>query len=822
MPQYREKNLLLLIVVIAASVVGAAPAYAAEQLPDGRASVEFFEKEVRPLLVEHCLSCHGGAKNSKGQVVVKGKLDLTSRDRLLKGGDSGPAAVPGDAGKSLLLQAVRYELDSPRMPPKGKLSDRQVATLTRWVREGLAFPEANASGAETIAGSFRITEAQRQWWAFQPLASVALPETKDATWPRGGIDRFILAELERRGMNPAKPADRRTLIRRATFDLTGLPPTVEEMDAFLKDESPQAFEKVVDRLLASPAYGERWARHWLDVVRYTDYHAPEPTAHGSADKFELFEAWRYRDWVVGAFNRDLPYDQFIRHQIAGDRLSSPNGEAVYPDGLIASTFLAIGTWDNGDADKDKVVSDIVDDQIEVVGKAFLGLTLSCARCHDHKFDPISNEDYYALAGIFYSTRILANVGGKGDHTVALRVPLVPPSYLAQREGQQKRLVELNKSIGSSAGSIIRPALLFPHAVPTALVYVASNPVADNRKELAANLRERKALQAEMLPPPPLALAAQEGGTPGSLFTGIQDVPLHIRGSYTRLGPVVKRRLPQFLAGDNQPPIASGSGRLELARWIASKDNPLTARVIVNRIWQHHFGEGIVRTPNNFGKLGEAPSHPQLLDWLAQQFVEDGWSLKKLHRRIMLSATYQQSSVASSDQLRLDPDNRWLGRMNVRRLEAEAIRDAMLVASGQLDPRLGGPAKGDLNLPRRSLYIQTVRQDRGNFSTLFDAANPEQSVEKRTVSTVAPQALFLLNSPFVRTQAEHLARRLREEVKGDDGQRIDLAYRWLYGRPASVEEVRIGGEFLNGSRETKTAWNDYIRVLLCGNEFVYID
>jgi hypothetical protein len=639
-------------------------------------------------------------------------------------------------------------------------------------------------------------------------------------------------------MTPARPADRRTLLRRATFDLSGLPPAPDEVDAFLADASPDAFAKVVDRLLAAPAYGERWARHWLDVVRYTDYFYPDPNSHPRAALFELFEAWRYRDWVVAALNRDLPYDQFIVHQIAGDLLPSPDGGPVYPDGLVATGLLALSVFDNGDADKIKIVTDIVDDQIDVVGKAFLGLTLACARCHDHKFDPIPQRDYYGLAGIFHSTRILSEVGGVGDHTVALRVPLVPKSYLERRERQTNavqalkalsdglyRLQDLEAGLGRLAAwsGVVRLASREPVAgLLAALIGRGGQPVLE--AGLARVLRRHHTQFEELLPQPPRALAAQDGGTPGGMFTDIQDVPIHIRGSYTRLGPVVPRHLPGIL-GDRPEPITRGSGRRELADWIARPDNPQTARVIVNRVWQHHFGEGIVRTPSNFGRLGAPPSHPQLLDWLADRFVRDGWSIKRLHRRILLSAAYQQASVVDADSLHRDPENRWLGRMSPRRLEAEAIRDSLLFVAGRLDRTPGGPATGDLDRPRRSLYIQTVRQDRGNFSALFDAANPEQSVESRSVSTVAPQALFLVNSSFVQAQAGHLARRLIERVPGDAAARIDRTYRWLFARPPRAEEVDIGRSFLVcalAARGPGAAWFDYVHMLLCSNELVYID
>jgi hypothetical protein len=425
----------------------------------------------------------------------------------------------------------------------------------------------------------------------------------------------------------------------------------------------------------------------------------------------------------------------------------------------------------------------------------------------------------------------------GDHTVALRVPLVPKSYLERRERQVKQLVvieALAKGLEVLRGGQAVPArwaawsnsLRLPVRFPT-VGLLASLAGRQGPMLIGASLQRivarREALRGELLPEPPRALAAQDGGTPGGMFTGIQDVPVHIRGSYTRLGPVVPRHLPRIF-GESPAPITGGSGRLDLARWIARADNPMTARVMVNRVWQHHFGAGIVRTPSNFGKLGAPPSHPELLDWLADRFVRDGWSIKELHRRILLSAAYQQSSVAGPESLRRDPENRWVGRMTPRRLEAEAIRDGMLLVAGRLDRMPGGPATADLNLPRRSLYIQTVRQDRGNFSTLFDAANPEQSVEGRSVSTVAPQALFLINSDIVQASARSLARRLIERTPDDDSARIDRVYRWLFGRPPRPEEVEIGRSFLarGSARSRDDAWFDYAHVLLCSNEFLYVD
>ncbi len=778
---------------------------------------EFFEKQIRPLLVEHCWGCHGDKKQEGG-------LRLTSRDTLLKGGETGPVVVPGKPEESRLIRAVGY-LDELKMPPKQKLADADIAKLKRWVALGALWPASSSTPSPTTDGGgpseFQATPKQRSWWAFQPVKQTTPPSVKNDQWPRGEIDQFILAELDAREMSPAQPADRRVWLRRVTFDLTGLPPIPEEAEAFVADNSDQAFERVVDRLLGSPAYGQRWARHWLDVVRYADYHDGDPKARNPV--CEPLEAWRYRDWVVEALNRDLPFDQFITHQIAGDLLPAPDGKQPYTDGLIATTFLVNGAWDRGDADKEKMVSDMVDDQIDTVGKAFLGLTLGCSRCHDHKFDPLAQSDYYALAGIFYSTRMLKELGTKGGEIALQRRPLVPQEVVDKRDQQVKQVAEVNAKLAELDKQSPKP------------------PPDDPARLMLIERRDR--LQKELPPEPPMTLAVSEGGVPGGLFPAIQDVPIHLRGSYTRLGSVVPRRMPSFFAGDQQPSIANGSGRRELAAWVASKENPLTARVIVNRIWQSHFGEGLVHTPNNFGLLSEPPSHPALLDWLATRFVEEGWSLKKLHRRIVLSATYRQASKVEDFGLRVegnstspsaldlrasalsDPDNRWLGRFAARRLEAEAIRDAMLSVTGQLDPASGGPASDNVSIVRRSLYVQTARWDRSNFATLFDAANPDASDEKRNVSTVAPQSLFLLNNTFSLAQAKHLAERLIRDVPNAapnvETLRIQHAYRLLFSRSPNEEEIGIARQLV-GQASADAGWTDLAHVLLCSNEFIYID
>ena len=969
-----HKKLVLVLLSVGWLPFATTPAAAEDFAPQ---QLELFEKEIRPLLLDHCIKCHGPEKQQGG-------FSLATRELLVKGGDSGAAVVPGKAEESLLVEAIGY-LSEPKMPPAGKLPAEKIEVLRRWVQAGAAWPkDAPLSSGAQAARSFQVTDKQKHWWAFQPVRDCTPPAVGQTDWPRGDLDRFVLAKLESEGLASAPAADRVAWLRRATFDLTGLPPTPAEVDAFAADASEQAFETVVDRLLASPAYGQRWARLWLDVVRYADYHDFNPQLRVAS--CEITEAWRYRDWVVDAFNRDLPYNQFIVHQIAGDRIPSPTGEEIHPEGLIATTFLSNGVWDRGDADKEKIVSDMVDDNIGVIGKAFLGLTLECARCHDHKFDPISTADYYGLAGMFYSSHILKELGTKGGEYTVNRVPLIGPTALAERARQEKQLADVTAKLAeldrerrfqelttggqrllpstfkseagatgtiaedctlSVSGKLAKDKYILEAAVPQSLrvrflrlealpdtAFPASGPgragdgnfvvsrlsasftapdasaavpirfvsaqadfeqsgfaaasaldddlkdgwaispqsgkphvavfeipaenaipagsrlsvtieqqhsdqhclgklrlsVAETlaaapdspqRRELVAT---RDELQRVLAAPVPVAMAVTDGGTAGGLFPAIQDVPIHIRGNYAKLGPVVPRHLPQFLVGENQPAITQGSGRPELAAWVASRDNPLTARVIVNRIWHWHFGEGLVRTPSNFGLLSEPPTHPALLDWLATRFVEDGWSLKQLHRRIMLSATYRQSSHVSREVFDKDPENRLIGRFTARRLEGEAIRDAILSVNGQLDPASGGPAGDDFTIRRRSLYMQTARWQRDSYANLFDAANPDSSTEKRVTSTVAPQALLLLNHPWMQDQARHLAERLIREAPEDPAARVTRAYRLLFGRTPNDKELAIAQQIVAAGDPAvpNGGWIDLAHVLLCSNEFIYVD
>jgi len=796
---FREMWVGVLVAVLMGSIGGGNLPGAEEErrTEDGdEAGREFFEKEIRPLLVTHCLECHGEEKQEGG-------LRLTTRKEVLAGGDAGEAVVPMKPGESLLMQAVEY-LEDPKMPPKGKLSDGEIAKLRKWIEIGVPWGVESQpkEGGGAVKKEFEVTDKQRGWWAFQGVKDPVVPTLKHGEWVQNEIDCFIGEKLEREGISVAGEADRRSWLRRVTFDLTGLPPTPEELEAFQADESGEAYERVVDRLLGSPAYGEKYARHWLDVVRYADYHDGDAKARDL--NCEPMEAWRYRDWVVSAFNGDLPFDQFIEHQICGDLLASPEGKDYYAEGLIATTFLSNGSWDRGDADKEKMVSDMVDDNIDTIGKAFMGMTLGCARCHDHKFDPVSQEDYYGLAGVFYSTRILKDLGAKGGNYFLNRVPLAEKEYVAKWEEQVAKLKELNGKLAELDKMTPKPSEDDP-----------------KRKELTA---ARDQVQAEMPSAPPMAEAASEGGTPGGLFPGIQDVPIHIRGSYTRLGEVVPRRMPRFLAGNEQAPITAGSGRREVAKWVSGKSNPLTARVIVNRMWQWHFGSGIVRTPNNFGILSEPPSHPELLDWLAARLMEENWSLKEMHRRMALSGTYRRTGKVTVEEFGRDPDNRFFGRFAARRLDAEEIRDAMLSVNGSLTSVPGGAADDQLSGSKRSLYLQTARWDRSSFATLFDAANPDASVEARTVSTVAPQALFLMNHPFVQEQAGKLAERLVKEIPAEEPNcaiaRIERGYRLLYGRSPSEVEAELVRGLVTGS--DAAGWKDAAHVMLCSNEFVYVD
>ncbi|QDU22167.1 PSD1 and planctomycete cytochrome C domain-containing protein [Urbifossiella limnaea] len=784
---------------LVASVVLLSPVIAAAQ-----PAAEHFEKHVRPLLLEHCGGCHG--KDGK----AKGGLKLTTAAELAAGGESGPVVVPGHADKSLLVETVRYGGDL-KMPPKGKLRPDQIAALEKWVKDGAVWPGGTgvtaASGGRWDGG---ITDDQKRFWAFQPVREPKVPDTNHPTQSR--IDAFVRTRLDAAGLTPAPPADRRTLIRRVTYDLTGLPPTPEEVAAFLADRGDGAFARVVDRLLASSAYGERWARHWLDVARYADSNGlDENTAFGNA--------WRYRDYVVRAFNTDKPYDRFVLEQLAGDLL--PDDAATREDRLTATGFLVLGPKLLAEPDKAKMVMDIVDEQIDVAGKAFLGLTVSCARCHDHKFDPIPTRDYYALAGIFKSTKTMATLATVAKAHERPLGPKDSPETLLYRDRLKLVTKEL-RTLEQEFGKL---------------------PATDKDKRHALHLKaeERRAEIKQLektVPPPAVVLAVQDEANPA-------DVKVHVRGNTQTLGELAPRGFLRVVS-DKAPSIpAKASGRLELARWVASADNPLTARVLVNRVWQHHFGEGLVRTPDDFGTRGERPSHPELLDWLAAQFVKNGWSLKSLHRLILLSDTYQMASrPVPAAAAAVDPDNRLLSHFPRRRLEAEAVRDAMLAVAGTLDRTAGGTLLENGNFEyinndrargvarydnaRRSLYLPVIRNNVFDFFQTFDFVEPHVSNGKRAVTVVAPQALYLMNNPFVARQAAALAESLLK-LPADDAGRVAAAYERAYGRPPTTEETARALAFvgryaaaLEGAERRPRAWAAWCHVVFASSEFVYVE
>jgi mono/diheme cytochrome c family protein len=719
------------------------PAFADSAL--SKADSEFFESKIRPLLADNCLKCH-----SSEAPKLKGGLSLEFKESILTGGDTGPAIVPGTPEKSLLIKAVRYTDPDLQMPPKNKkLSDAQIADLVEWVKRGAPDPRS----VKAVAGGAK--KDAKNHWSFQPVKKPAVPVVQNQNWCATPVDNFIVAKLAANGMKPNAPADKRALLRRATFDLTGLPPTQQEVDNFMFDDSPNAFEKVVDRLLASPAYGERWGRYWLDIARYSD---TKGDVKRQRESFLNPYAYTYRDYVIRAFNEDKPYNQFIVEQIAADKLRLNNNS-----NLAALGFLTVGDHFNG------MNNDIINDRIDVVTKGFLGLTVTCARCHDHKFDPIPTADYYSLRGIFNSS-----VEPKDG-------PLLAPIHMSDEfvkfdteyKKKDAELAELRSQ---------RPAQM----------------TGEQRKLW---IREQTRLvqeigQLEMTAP----------GVPARAMVVVdtmkgQDSPIFIRGEQTVKGETVPRRFLEVLSGPRRPAFTNGSGRLDLAACIANPGNPLTARVIVNRVWQHHFGEGFVPTPDDLGTQSEPPSHPELLDYLATRFMADGWSLKKLHKLIMLSSVYQQSSDTNPKFAELDPNNRLLWRANIQRLDLEAVRDSVLAIGGSLDHTMGGRPVKLGTLPystRRTIYGYIDRQNLPEIFTQFDFANPTSEAGKRYETIVPQQALFLMNSPIVIEQARKLTESAAFAKLADDDARVRFLYEHIYQRVPTITEIKLGKEFITAS------------------------
>jgi mono/diheme cytochrome c family protein len=758
---------------LAATAAAAAAVLPAHGAPSPAAltpqQTEFFESKIRPVLSRHCYKCHG----SEG-LKVKGGLLLDTRDGLLKGGDSGPAIVPGDPDKSLLIKAVRQADPDLQMPPKGeKLTDAQIADLVAWVKMGAPDPRTGPPGGAARA---QAKADGKDHWAFQPVREPQVPAVAGLA-SRHPIDAFIGEKLAAAGLHPSAAADRRTLIRRATYDLIGLPPTPEETEAFVADPSPDAFARVVDRLLASPRYGERWGRHWLDVARYSD---TKGDIRRQRDTPTYPFAWTYRDYVIRSFNEDKPYDRFILEQLAADKLPASARDKSM---LAAMGFLTVGERFQNNA------NDIINDRIDVVTKGFLGLTVSCARCHDHMFDPIPTRDYYSLHGVFASSTEPDIMPIVGDPT---RNPDYA-DYYKKRMALEKEVTGVEEKLRVGARKL------------------------DNR-ERQQLIRERIQVLSRVD-----ALDLTHAGSPMRAMTLVdnprpKDSPVFIRGEAENKGEVVPRRFLEILSGPNRPRFTLGSGRLELANAIASESNPLTARVMVNRLWQHHFGVGLVATPDDFGTMGAAPTHPELLDYLAGRFMQGGWSVKAMHRLIMTSATYQQASADNARHARVDPFNKLLWRANLRRLEFEPLRDSLLAFGGRLDTNMYGkpvplasgtgrnrmiavalePSRRAIDIgytTRRTVYGLVDRSDLPEVFNHFDFATPDLPTGKRHQTTVPQQALYLMNSPLVVEQARHLVERPDVKACRTDEDRIRRLYAILYQRPPRPEELQLGLEFV---------------------------
>lgn len=902
------------------------------------AALELFEKNARPVFVQKCQMCHNAKMRSGG-------FDLSSPEGIKEASSMGIFGKPADPAASPILRALSYE-NQIKMPPQGKLPAETISSIKDWVAAGAPSPAATPSAGNSLAGTgvrpvaLRgvITDADKNFWSFKPLSDAAPPVPAQKDWAINAIDQFILANLEKKGLQPAPPADKTTLLRRATFDLTGLPPTEQELSAFLADNSPKAYENVVDRLLASPRYGERWGRHWLDVMRYAD-------STGSDEDHRYPHAWRYRDYVVQAFNDDMPYNQFVREQLAGDILAADPNSGVGYRGIIATGFLALGKKALAQKDLPLKRYDVVDDQIDVTARAFMGLTVTCARCHDHKFDPIATKDYYQMAAIFASTLSYE----KGETGPPVQTPLVPASefeafskqWTAYNELQEKvsKIIDFdedarkNRDIGEKqiAENMLaayriyaqgaapdpklarwvaylkdskRPELARWHAATDAnrkaiaaqyqeefhqsayqyeqdldwwknaeqsypkagkipgprpqmkpdkdafaiAVWQNNGPLHRSRAEQLATLKPDQAQQVSALlaelsaqeknlptKEVPMACAVKEGET--------MNQKVFLRGDYHSLGDPVERTVPAILRlSAPAPEVKTRSGRLELADWIVDPRNPLPPRVIVNRIWQGHFGDGLVRTPDNYGRLGDRPSNPELLDYLARTFMENGWSIKKMTRLIMLSRTYQMSAAFDEEKKAKDPENRLLSHFPRQRLSIEEIRDAYLAMGGDLDLTMGGTldpgvgSDGETSATRismnpektnrRSIYLPLRRSNLPTLYTLFDFGDATSPEGHRGTTTVATQALFVMNSPMVIREAHNLATTVMKQQKQDQ-RRVEEIYLRVLDRRPDAGEIDRGLTYLARLRQKWSsideaqAWTSLTHALMASNEFIFV-
>lgn len=914
------------------------------QSPD---KVEFFEKKIRPIFATKCQACHGAKNPMAG-------LNLSTLATFEKGSDKGPIVKSGDPEHSRLIEVTSYEA-AVKMPPTGKLSSEELRDLKAWVEIGAPWPVGDSRPkVESAKMAKGFTAEQKAYWAFQPVKDYAPPAVRHESWVKSPVDRFILAKLEANGINPPEPAPKLALLRRVTFDLTGLPPTPKEIAAFLADASSEAFARVVDRLLASPQYGEKWGRHWLDIARYAD-------STGMDEDHPYPYAWRYRDYVIDAFNRDEPYSRFTMEQLAGDLLPAKTPEERNHN-LIATGFLALGPKPLAQQDRRKMIYDVVDEQIDVTSKVFMGLTVACSRCHDHKFDPILTKDYYSLASIFAGTKSFRNLGRPSSVAYLYYAPLDREAYErreAHREAMYAKQMEMEQVLaeekaraylqlrprlgdymmaawsveheGASSPELARKKGLDPVILEKWIRYLkpASLPkpflqkwrdadrssiariardyqaaylvtaqrwdarMADWRRDYQEEVKQDRDLPARPKPDVPereFAATLKEkdpffvetsfGDGPFALEESLkvkslrqewkrfeetlpqepamasavtdEETPVRqtvfVRGDHNSPGEPVEKAFPAILTHERQPLIDRGSGRLELATWLTSPDQPLTVRVMVNRIWQWHFGEGLVRTPSNWGRMGEPPTHPELLDFLARRFMESGWSMKAMHRLILLSSTYQMSSQCPAEVRRNDPMNRLWSRFNRRRLDIEEIRDSFLALDGSLDLTLGGSLMetarpmeaGDKTkrrrnavnadeVRRRTLYLPLRRGSMPTVLSIFDFGDATASNEARSRTNVAPQALFMLNSTFISERSIGFAKQLLKDPIHTDTDRIERAFLMVLTRRPTMSEIDQALTYMNvlraklASPEARLyAWQSYCRILMASNEFAYID
>ncbi len=757
--------------------------------------IEFFESNIRPVLVEKCVVCH-----SSELAQPMGGLRLDSQEGLLTGGQSGPALVPGEPQSSLIVEALTYKSASLKMPPTGKLSDAVIEDFRTWISQGAADPrqaEAAPPSAAAEGGPGTPIDEGRKWWAFQPLNELLAPAPNRTGWSQRKIDAFILTKLEENGLEPSPQADRRTLVRRAYYDLTGLPPTYAEVEAFANDTSPNAYESLIDQLLSSPRYGERWGRHWLDVARWAEDH---PTRESTNQPHPY--AWRYRDWVIEAVNKDIPYDQFIRMQFAADLMPG-----FKPRDMRALGYIGNSPMYHKDARLSRDVietlaSDDWDERVDAVSRGLLGMTVACARCHDHKFDPITNRDYHALAGVFASLWLVKRPIIEMDSAEAEKL-VWDHERLVRIKGQVGNLKELD-----TIAEEVHPVVAAMQAeVETLQVMLARDTTPMTHAVIDAGVWI-------------------DGNTPTVTWIDIRpgeprDLPIFIRGNVANPGEIVPRSFLEVFSDGEPEPFRQGTGRLELANKIVGDAGPLAARVWVNRVWGHHFGQHLVGTPSNFGTQGHAPTHPQLLEDLTARFVDNGWSLKWLHREIMLSAAYQQSSRLIEASDKTDPTNQWTWRMTPRRLDIEAWRDSIIKVSGELDLTPGGPsADANGELSRRTVYSEISRGRLHPMLKLYDFPDASQHFPKRLETTTPLQQLFVMNSAWMERQALSLSK-LDADIT-DSTERIGALYRRTFSRDATASEVELGLAYLQQRQADlgHQPWEEYAQVLLGSNEFIY--